>query len=1061
MIRVFRVLRLHASILAVSVLLLLIATSTAYADGASIGLYTDSSGQTCSFGGNAPGVFSAYVVYRPDVNGVTAVQFAAPVPSCLGAIYVGETVTPGLIAIGDTQGGISVALPGCTRQPISVVQISYFRTGSTELCCPYPIVLDPSSSGSVASDCAFADVPATLVTSHFNADASCECVGNSPPDQPTNPDPFEGQASVVTQPLMSWYASDFDNNLVDFDVYLGTTPSPPLVASHLAGPTFTPAPLTSLTQHYWRVVARDAVGLETSSPLWSFMTRPANTPPVTPFNPVPANAAQNVVLNQILSWTSGDLDGDPVEYDVYFGTTSPPPLAASDLTVLHWIPGPLAVATTYYWRVVARDPSGAESSGPQWSFTSRPSNLPPNEPGIVSPWSPSTGVLLNQNLVWTGSDPDNDPLRYDVYFGTSSPPPLVASNIVESTYDPALSFETTYYWRIVARDLPGATTSGSTWTFTTRPANYPPNVPTSPSPPNNAIDRLTTLTLTWQSGDLDNHTVTYDVYFGTEISPPLVATNVTVKSYPVTGLAELTTYRWKIVARDQLGAETAGPVWLFTTKTNGPPVVPFGPSPSNGATNRPIYSTLSWGCSDADGDPITYDVYFGTVNPPALVASAQTPQSYNPGTLAFSTAHYWRIVAHDDHAHETSSPTWSFTTKANSAPLAPSSPNPLPNALVATSPTLTWFASDVDLQPLTYNVYFGNSSPPPLVATGLTDRSYVTPNLPVNSGDYYWRIEVSDGIASTLGTIWRFTMIAPGDVVRDGVINVADANCAMQIYLLNPSCGGTSGPAFADVDCSGIVTPGDAGCIHRFAIDGSCTFCGVEPTAPAMTTLTPAVAVGSVSTQEGTLTVNLSVSNVSSLRAFGFRVNTSKFTILQALRLGPTTGFTAFGWANQTPQSAVVGAYSLTDVSLGSTVEFVQLKLDMSRGLPETIVISAFVDDLSGMSTLTIPLGATVDVRPVAAGVVLNQNHPNPFNPQTTISYELPASASQARVRLWVLDISGRVVRSLVDEDQTGGAYEVRWDGRDDDGAGVSSGVYFYVLDAMGERQTRKLVLLK
>jgi flagellar hook assembly protein FlgD len=91
----------------------------------------------------------------------------------------------------------------------------------------------------------------------------------------------------------------------------------------------------------------------------------------------------------------------------------------------------------------------------------------------------------------------------------------------------------------------------------------------------------------------------------------------------------------------------------------------------------------------------------------------------------------------------------------------------------------------------------------------------------------------------------------------------------------------------------------------------------------------------------------------------------------------------------------------------------------------------------------------------------LGQNHPNPFNPETTIPYDLPHSDKRERVRLWVLDIAGRIVTTLVDEDQGGGSYRVTWLGRDNRGEAVSSGVYFYVLDVGGQRRTKKLVLLK
>jgi hypothetical protein len=88
----------------------------------------------------------------------------------------------------------------------------------------------------------------------------------------------------------------------------------------------------------------------------------------------------------------------------------------------------------------------------------------------------------------------------------------------------------------------------------------------------------------------------------------------------------------------------------------------------------------------------------------------------------------------------------------------------------------------------------------------------------------------------------------------------------------------------------------------------------------------------------------------------------------------------------------------------------------------------------------------------------LAQNHPNPFNPQTTISFSI---AQRGNVRLNVYDVNGALVRTLANETRAAGAYDVTWDGRDDRGRAVASGVYFYKLTAGSFTQTRKMVLLK
>jgi hypothetical protein len=97
--------------------------------------------------------------------------------------------------------------------------------------------------------------------------------------------------------------------------------------------------------------------------------------------------------------------------------------------------------------------------------------------------------------------------------------------------------------------------------------------------------------------------------------------------------------------------------------------------------------------------------------------------------------------------------------------------------------------------------------------------------------------------------------------------------------------------------------------------------------------------------------------------------------------------------------------------------------------------------------------------QPVKAGtLVLHQNVPNPFNPSTTIRYDL---ASAARVELQIFDLAGHSVRTLRAGDEAAGRHELTWQGRDDAGRPVATGVYFYQLRAGNEVETRRMVLTK
>jgi hypothetical protein len=88
----------------------------------------------------------------------------------------------------------------------------------------------------------------------------------------------------------------------------------------------------------------------------------------------------------------------------------------------------------------------------------------------------------------------------------------------------------------------------------------------------------------------------------------------------------------------------------------------------------------------------------------------------------------------------------------------------------------------------------------------------------------------------------------------------------------------------------------------------------------------------------------------------------------------------------------------------------------------------------------------------------LSQNYPNPFNPTTTIDYSL---RDRSQVTLKIYNVAGQLIRTLVNDAKTAGAHTISWDGRNNAGQTVSSGVYFYRLQAKEFVQTRKMVLLK
>ena len=122
--------------------------------------------------------------------------------------------------------------------------------------------------------------------------------------------------------------------------------------------------------------------------------------------------------------------------------------------------------------------------------------------------------------------------------------------------------------------------------------------------------------------------------------------------------------------------------------------------------------------------------------------------------------------------------------------------------------------------------------------------------------------------------------------------------------------------------------------------------------------------------------------------------------------------------------------------------------------------ITATATDVTGSTSALSACNNEVKtaIEQVSSGEVpssfrLHENYPNPFNPETTIRYDVPQASP---VRLAVYDLLGREVAVLVDEQKTAGSHTVVFDARD-----LASGLYLYQLTSNEVRQTRKLVLLK
>lgn len=151
-------------------------------------IFSDASGSTCSFTDNG-GVMEFYVIHQPDA-GVSAVEFAAPVPSCMtGASWIAD-INQFPLTLGNSQLGMSVAYGGCLTGPIHVTTINVATTGSSQAGCAYPVIPDPAAPTGYVEvvDCAGVKHLGQAGTAYVNSPSACRCgVGPGDPNLDVSP----------------------------------------------------------------------------------------------------------------------------------------------------------------------------------------------------------------------------------------------------------------------------------------------------------------------------------------------------------------------------------------------------------------------------------------------------------------------------------------------------------------------------------------------------------------------------------------------------------------------------------------------------------------------------------------------------------------------------------------------------------------------------------------------------------------------------------------------------------------------------------------------------------
>ncbi len=209
------------------------------------------------------------------------------------------------------------------------------------------------------------------------------------------------------------------------------------------------------------------------------------------------------------------------------------------------------------------------------------------------------------------------------------------------------------------------------------------------------------------------------------------------------------------------------------------------------------------------------------------------------------------------------------------------------------------------------------------------------------------------------------------------------------------------------------------------------------------------------------LTVAVDLADFVEVKGYGFSVNYDP-SVLEFVRVASEN--TLLGESqlaqpmvtNKADGTVAVAAYgqTATQGTLGVSLVF-RAKAEIENSYIE--LTEALLHDGSYGLNQAASLGQVqVQTRPEIFG--LADNYPNPFNPETTLKYQLPEAVD---VKLEVYNVVGQVVRTLVASRQNAGRYVAQWDATNDNGQPLSSGIYFYHIQAGDFQKTKKMLLLK
>lgn len=191
---------------------------------------------------------------------------------------------------------------------------------------------------------------------------------------PSNEETLDGVSADLT-----WSCTDPDGDNLSYNIYFDGSDGSTLVSSGQTDTIWSTGTLGYNTTYFWKIEVDDGNGYEISSDVWSFSTA-ANQAPATPSLLSPADEDTLDAYSAELAWSCTDPENDDLTYNVYFDNSNASTLVSENQSATSWSTGDLTLNTSYFWKVVAKDSYGNQTTGDVSSFTTIADTSTPEPP---------------------------------------------------------------------------------------------------------------------------------------------------------------------------------------------------------------------------------------------------------------------------------------------------------------------------------------------------------------------------------------------------------------------------------------------------------------------------------------------------------------------------------------------------------------------------------------------------------------------------------------------------------------------------------------------------------